>query len=99
MEFGDNPGQEGGIAPLNRVSDRFDKPGADVAVLIPHRIAMHGNVTCDRLRKVLIVGHAVPRGFDGDFADLVCVSAITQSTRHNAMINVRDCLTVPGHPR
>ena len=63
MELGDNLGQKGGIAPLNRVRDRFDKPGADLAVLIPHRIVLHKNVTRVRLGKVLIVGHAVPRGF------------------------------------
>jgi hypothetical protein len=68
-------------------------------VSIPHRMAVeHGIVNGGRLGKVFMVGHAVPRGFNGGLLICVCVSGITQSTRRNAMLNVRKPHTVPGSP-
>jgi hypothetical protein len=70
-----------------------------MVIRIPHGMAVeHGIVSGVRLGKVLMVGHAVPRGFNGGLLICVCVSGITQSTRRNAMLNVRKPHTVPESP-
>lgn len=99
MEFCDNLAEESGIAALNRAGNQGDEIRPQTIVRIPHRMtAEHGIVSGVRLGKVLMVSHAVPRGFNGDLMICVCVSGITQSTRPNAMLNVRNHETVPGSP-
>ncbi len=82
MELGDDLAKECGIALLNRIRDHPDKSGTNLTFFVPQGIPVeHGIVSGIRLGKVLMVGHAVPRGFNGGLLICVCVSGIPNRQR------------------
>ncbi len=98
VQLADDLLEECGIGNLNRVRDRLDKFGANVAVIVAHRhlVERRQFLGSDRLGEIDVIGHAAPRLLVWGVTELAlscrkCANPSVNRSSHQALPNAQ-CL-------